>query len=228
MKKIFSLLILLTTAVFVNAEEKPTTYGFLNVVNLIPGKASCEIKLATKQLIPSGLKAGSETGWFMLPVGKHPIAITRHGHLAKESDIEVAKGVSKLIIIYAEPARDSKPPRIGFTSLPAFTSTGFALKFMSTCATGESFQLARKTFEAKRFEIVDISNWNGGGFELKHLDKPIGAISRGRERASYYVLVGNDNAGNYLTAIINADPQELPPWMKQPAEDESENPPAEN
>ena len=227
MKRPFSLLILLATAILTNAEEKPVRYGFLNVVNVIPGKVSCEIELAGKELVPGGLKASSETGWFMLPTGKHAITIARAGHLRKKADIEMTEGTSKLIVIHAEPAADVELPAIGFTTLPAYPSKGFGLKFMSTCATGGTFQIAKKKFEAERFEIVTIPDWSGGGFQLQHLSKLAGTIARGRDRASYYVLVADDAAGSYLVTIVNADLQQLPPWMEQQAQESADTPEAD-
>jgi hypothetical protein len=213
----FHVLLLLLSQLSVADEER---YGFLNLVNLIPSGEACHIRLAGKTLIPKGLKAAAETGWFMVPAGKHSVIISHASHETLKSDLTVTEGRSDLLIIYLAAdkpvATDDKPrpPEIRLTSLPAYDSEGFALKAVSMFPGKSRFQLGRQFVELEPLTITPRSNWTGGGFQINHQGQSIGVVSRGRDRASHYLLLGTDHQEKYLTAIVNADIQKLPPWMK--------------
>jgi hypothetical protein len=197
------------------------SYGFLNVVNLIPSSARCEIILAGKIVVPDGLKAGAETGWFMVPIGSHPISLKHRDHKTYSSDISITEGASNLIVIYLKSIErlqpDGKPfaPQIRFASIPTYASKGFALKAVSMVPHSSHFQLARETIELEFLKVTEIPKWTGGGFQIQYHGKIIGEVARGRERASYMLLLSSDHQGKYLTTIVNADPQKLPPWMQK-------------
>jgi hypothetical protein len=194
-------------------------YGFLNLVNLIPSGEACHIRLAGKNLVPKGLKAAAETGWFMVPTGKHSAIISHASHETLKSDLTVTEGRSDLLIIYLVPdkpvATDDKPRPLGIRliSLPAYDSEGFALKGVSLFPSKSRFQLGRQFVELEPLKITPLSNWRGGGFQINHQGQPIGMVSRGGDRSAHYLLLGTDHQGKYLTAIVNADIQKLPPWM---------------
>lgn len=193
-------------------------YGFLNVVNMIPSAAACEINLSGKILVPDGLKAAAETGWFMVPIGSQPVSIDHSDHKKFSSNIDVTEGVSNLIVIYLQSVRQDADgrqfsPRIRFATVGAYESTGFALKAMSMYPETNQFQFARETIELEFLKPIDVPRWTGGGFQIKHRNQTIGEVARGRERASYLLLLGTDHQGNHLTTIVNADRQKLPPWM---------------
>lgn len=196
-------------------------YGFLNVVNVIPSTTNLEIHLAEKNLVPNGLKPAAETGWFMIPIGTQPISISHPGHRKLNSSISVTEGASNVVVIYLQSTErmqpDGKPfpPKISITSIPAYESTGYSLKAMSMLPATHHFQLARENIELEYRKVTEVPNWTGGEFQIQHNGKLIGEVSRGRERASYMLLIGSDHQGKYLTTIVSADPQKLPPWLKK-------------
>ena len=224
MKFLFKILTLMGCLVpFLRAAETER-YGFLNVVNLIPSSSSCEINLAGKVLVPDGLKAGVETGWFMVPIGSHAVSIQHSEYKKFSSTISVVEKSSHLIVIYLQakerlqPDRKPSPPLIRFASFPAYESKGFTLRAVSMLPERNRFQLARETIELEFLKVTEIPKWTGGGFHIQHNGKPIGEVIRGSERASYMLLLGADFRGNYLTTLVNADIQSLPPWMKKDIE----------
>lgn len=196
-------------------------YGFLNVVNMIPSASACEIHLAGKNLVPSGLKSAAETGWFMIPIGSQPISINHLEHKKFSSNISVIEGASNLIVIYLKSSdrlqSDGKPlaPQIRLASIPAYESEGFSLKAVSMLPDTNHFQFARESIELEFSKVTEIPKWTGGGFQIQHNGKLIGEVARGRERASYMLLLSTDHQGKHLTTIVNADPQKLPPWMQK-------------
>lgn len=203
-----------------NAEEN-TRYGFLNVVNMIPSTTNIEIQLADKNLVPSGLKPAAETGWFMIPVGTQPISIVHRDHNKSISNISVAEGASSLLVIYLQSSDRTQadgsalPPKISIASIPAYEPTGSSLKALSMLPATHHFQLARENIELEFLKAIDVPNWTGGEFQIRHNGKVIGQAGRSRERASYMLLVAGDHQGKYLTTVVSADPQKLPPWMQK-------------
>ncbi len=195
-------------------------YGFLNVVNMIPSATSCEINLAGKTLVPDGLKSAKETGWFLVPIGSHKITIDHADHKKFSSNIAITEGVSNLLVIHLHVSERLSangkplPPQIRFATVGAYESTGFALKAMSMIPETNRFQLARETIELEFLKPTDVPRWTGGGFQIKHHNQIIGEVTRGRERASYLLLLSTDHQEKNLTTIVNADPQKLPPWMQ--------------
>ena len=129
-------------------------FGFLNIVNLIPGDIPADVTLGGKELIPEGMKSADFTGWFVIPVGAKSITIALRKQedekpaIAKASgNIEVGEGLSNVIAMFLQPDPRIKPdgtpypPKIRIKSFPAFASKGYGLRFVSTCATEERFQI---------------------------------------------------------------------------------------
>lgn len=204
--------------------EGTVKYGFFNVVNMIPSANPCEIQLATKNLVPKGLQQGMETGWFMVPAGKHSM-IARHSvHKEYSTHINVVDGISQIIVIFLnanEPSqadKEQKSANIQFAMLPAYESKGFALKAISTSPGKKRYQLAKNQIDLEFLKETDVPNWTGGGFTIQFNGHQIGSVSRGRERCSSYLIISTDHAGNFITAMANADIQQLPPWMKDEQE----------
>lgn len=221
MKFPFNLTPLLAWLMFhLNADETER-YGFINVVNMIPSASTCEITLAGKIVVPDGLKAGAETGWFMAPIGSHPISLKHTDHKTYSSGISMTEGASNLIVIYLKSGdrlqSDGKPfpPQIRFASIPAYESKGFALRAVSMLPETNHFQLARETIDLEFLKVTDVPKWTGGGFQIQHNGKLIGEVTRGSERASYMLLISTDHQGKHLTTIVNAETQKLPPWMQK-------------
>ena len=221
MKFLFRLSTALACLIPILSAAETERYGFLNVVNMIPSTTTIEIHLAEKKIVPSGLKPAAETGWFMIPVGTHPISISHPSHRKLSSSISVTEGASNVVVIYLQSSErmqsDGKPfpPKISIAPIPAYESTGYALKAVSLLPAKNHFQFERENIELDFRKVAEVPNWTGGEFQIRHNDKLIGEVSRGRERASYMLLIAADQQGKYLTTIVSADPQKLPPWMQK-------------
>jgi hypothetical protein len=157
----------------------------------------------------------------MIPVGTHSISISHPSHRKLSSSILVTEGASNVVVIYLQSSErtqaDGKPfpPKISIFSISAYESTGYALKAVSMLPATNHFQFARENIELEFRKVTEVPNWTGGEFQIQHNGKLIGEVSRGRERASYMLLMGTDHQGKNLTAIVSADPQKLPPWMQK-------------
>lgn len=198
------------------AEE---SYGFLNIVNLVPSKHSLDIQLADKQLVPAGLKPATETGWFMIASGSAQIKIQHPEYRERKTKLTITEGESQVIVISLEiiDAGESGPtpqtPRFRITSLPAYESKGHGIKAVSMIQSSGHFQFSGKNMELEYMKVTEMPDWTGREFEIKHKGKKIGSVNRSRERASHYLLLGTDHQGKYLSMLANADVQKLPSWM---------------
>jgi hypothetical protein len=221
MKFLFKILAAFMAMTAAAHAEELDRYGFVNVVNMIPSNTNIEIQLAEKKLAPNGLKPAVETGWFMVPVGAQPITISHANHKKVSTAIAIHEGVSNLFVIYLEPqARalvDDKPlpPKISIAVIPAYEASGYAIKAISLLPETNHFQVSKETIELEFKKITEIPNWSGGEFQIKHDGKKIGEVGRYRERAAYLLLVSTDHEAKLLTAVVSADAQKLPPWMKK-------------
>ena len=221
MKFLYKFSALFAWLIFPLSAAEAERYGFLNVVNMIPSATTCEIHLAGKTLVPSGLKSAAETGWFMAPIGSQTITINHLEHKKFSSNISVIEGASSLIVIYLKSSdrlqSDGKPvpPQIRIASIPAYESQGFSLKAVSMLPDTNHFQFAREAIELEFLKVTEIPKWTGGGFQIQHHGKLIGEVARDRDRASYTLLISTDHQGKYLTTLVNSDPQKLPPWMQK-------------
>ncbi len=202
--------------------------GFLNIVNLIPGKIPADVTIAGKDLMPGGLVAGSATGWFMVPVGGKPITIALEQPENTElpikeasGQVELVDGVANVVAIFLQPDKRMKkdgtpyPPKIRIRSFPAFDGKGFALTFISTCPEESRFQLGPNRIEAKPLDPLKIPKWSGAPFDILHNGKTIGHATGSSESGSFYLFVGSNPAGEYVTAFTSAGTQTVPPWMKK-------------
>ena len=177
-------------------------YGFMNIVNLIPGDVPAAVTLDGKELVPGGMKSGDFTGWFVIPVGSKSLTIAPGNKgdekpaIAKASgNIEVGEGQSNVVAMFLQPDPRVKadgapyPPRIRIRSFPAFASRGFGLKFVSTCAIDKRFQIGPLRLDAKPLQPIDIEKWSGAGFEVMHNGKAIGKTAGSSEPGSFYLFV---------------------------------------
>lgn len=207
------------------AQETPTAYGFLNVVNATPWEKPCKIELAGKDLNPDGLAAATATGWFMIPTGNSGIVLNAEGLDKASGSVDVAEGQSQLLVIFLEPNPrkdpDGKPlpPKMKIKRCNALDNdlakSGFYLKMISLCPGENRFVIGQKPFVSKLFEEVEIPNWSGGGFEINFNQKPIGQISMESEKGPFYLFIGTDNLGKYCSLTVRAEKQGLPPWMQK-------------
>lgn len=210
------------------AAQEEHGYGFLNVVNLIPGDLPADVTIAGKTLLPDGIAPGSATGWFMVPTGDTAMTISldqpedAEPRIKKSSgEIPLIDGVSKVIAIYLHPDPRTMPdgtpfpPRIRIHSFPAFDGKGFSLRLVSVCPEIKRFQIGPNLLEAKPFEIVEIPNWTGAPFEISHNGKPIGNAIGSSEQASFYLFIGTNPTGDHVTVLSRSGSQTVPPWMKK-------------
>lgn len=208
-------------------------FGFLNIVNLIPGDTPAAVTIDGKELMPGGMKSGDFTGWFVVPIGAKAISIALEKqeegkpHIRKESgSIEVAEGLSTVVAMFLQPDPRVKedgtpyPPKIRIKSFPAYESRGFGLKFVSMEPADGRFQIGPLNLEAKPLEPIAIPKWSGAGFEVMQDGAVIGKTAGSTEPGSFYLFVGPGVNGEHITILTRADPQETPPWMKKkkPAE----------
>ena len=228
MKTPFSALIAVFSLIIPLSAQEGDGLGFLNIVNLIPGKIPADVTIAGKDLMPGGLVAGSATGWFMVPVGGKPITIALEQPEDTELPIEKASGqvvlvdgVANVIAISLQPDNRKKkdgtpyPPKIRIRSFPAFDGKGFALTFVSTCPDDTRFQLGPNRIEAKPLGPLEIPKWSGAPFDILRNGKTIGHATGSSEAGSFYLFVGTNPAGEYVTAFTRAGTQTVPPWMKK-------------
>lgn len=214
------------------AQEQPG-FGFLNIVNLIPGDIPADVTIGGKALMPDGLSPTSATGWFMVPPGEMDISVsldqpeeTQPRIRKANAPLPVAAGVSNLIVIFLqpepppEPGDPPAPPRIRMRSFPAFDGEGFALKFVSVCTELKRFQIGSNLLEAKPLDVLDIRNWAGGEFDIMHNGQAIGKVPASSEKGSFYLFVGIAADGGFFHVLTRSDTQTAPPWMKA---DKSEN-----
>ncbi len=203
-------------------------YGFMNVVNLIPGDIPAEVTVDGKELLPDGMKSGDFTGWFVIPIGTKSLTIElgKKGYekpaIEKASgNIEVGEGQSNVVAIFLQPDSRVKadgvpyPPKIRIKSFPAFSSSGFGLRFVSTCATDKRFQIGPLRVDAKALQPIEIEKWSGAGFEVMHNGKAIGKTAGSSEPGSFYLFVGEGEGGDFMTVLTRSDAQVTPPWMKK-------------
>lgn len=228
MKTLFRTLLALSSLILPLSAQEGDGLGFLNIVNLIPGKIPADVTIAGKDLMPGGLVAGSATGWFMVPVGGKPITIALEQPEDTELPIEKASGqvelvdgVANVVAIFLQPDNRKKkdgtpyPPKIRIRSFPATDGKGFALTFISTCPQESRFQLGPNRIETKPFESLDIPKWSGAPFDILRNGKTIGHATGSSETGSFYLFVGTNPAGEYVTAFTRAGTQSVPPWMKK-------------
>lgn len=196
-------------------------YGFLNIVNLIPGESPCKIEIGGKELTREGLKSGLYTGWFMAKNGPKSIKIAS-GELDPITDeIQLIEGVGNLIVIFLEPdkRRDAKGkprhPKIRLRSFPTYKTKGYGLRFVSLCPGENRFQLGSLKLQPESFKPMDIPKWNGGGFKVLRNGQSIGNVTGVAESGAFYLFVGTDDKEVYASVIVSANSQEVPDYLKK-------------
>jgi hypothetical protein len=238
MKIPFSLFI--ATCLFsagLHAQEEGDGFGFLNIVNLIPGDTPAEVEIGGKKLVPGGMKSGDFTGWFVVPVGSKSLAIAvekpegEAAAIAKATgEIQVTEGAANVVAMFLQPDPRTKPdgtplpPRIRIKSFPAYDSRGFGLRFVSMCPEDMRFQIGSLKLDAKPLEPIVIPKWTGAGFEVMHNGKPVGKTAGSTEPGSFYLFTAPGEAGAFITVLTRSDPQVIPPWMKKEKKKPAEKP----
>lgn len=213
-KRISALLAAFVFCVPALTAQEEETYGYVNIVNLIPAETPCKIEIGGKDLVPEGLKSGDDTGWFLLPVGSRSIEIS-HGELDEASGkLEIEDSKDNLIVIFLErpatPKKEGKevPPKIRIKSFPTYESKGFGLRIASTCPDNNRFHIGPHKFDLKPFIGEAVKGWTGSPFEILHGGEKIGRVKGSAESGSFYVFVGTDHKGNFVTALASSDNHE--------------------
>lgn len=227
MKKQIKSALIASFALLPAASAEDVGYGFLNIVNLIPGDIPAEITIDGKKLMPEGIPAGIATGWFMVPKSEKSMSISLDQPEDTEPKIRMAsgtipieEGISNLVTVFLHPDirqnRDGKPspPVIRIRSFPAYGEKGFALRLVSTSAETHRFAFGPNNIEAKPFEIIQIPNWNGGGFEIMHNGKAIGQTTPNTEPGPFYLFISQNPEGEFVTVLTRSGKQSVPPWFE--------------
>lgn len=203
--------------------QDQAVYGFLNLVNLVPGDKNCKISVAGEDVMPDGLAAARSTGWFIVPAGPATLGLQIEGFESASGSIEIGNTQSSVYVIYLEPNprvdKDGKPLKSKIRvkrcdALPP-ADKGFYLKVMSFCPGENRFFLAQNPIMVKLLDAVELPKWSGGGFPITLNKKPIGEVSQVSEKGSFYLFIGTDHTDKYCSVLVQSDRQELPPWMKK-------------
>lgn len=225
MKSLFKVLITSVCLVFAGnglAQDTPATYGFLNLINLVPGQNPCKINLTGKDVVPGGLAAAQSTGWFIVPTGNMSLSLEIEGFERGAGNVDITDAQSSLFVIFLEPNRqlgpDGKPlhPKIKMKRCdPLEKKSGFYLKAMSFVPEENRFIIGPQSINLKFLEAADVPKWGGGGFKITNNQQPVGESLPVTEKGSFYLFLGTDHVGKYCSVLVRAEKQDLPPWMKQ-------------
>lgn len=213
--------ILFLLFVFPLQAQETEQNGFINVVNLIPPGGHCTVLIDTHDLMPGGLKSGTDSGWFSMPKRNVSIEIESEGAENASGTIELIPGTSQVVAIFLQPnprkgnSENPAPPLIKIKRFPSFDgSAGHSLKLASTCELETRFVIAGKSFSLIQFQPVEIPGWTGSGFKIEREGKKIGAVSDPNDKGSYYLLFGN-HGEQYVTALVLANTQKhLEPYVE--------------
>jgi len=223
MRKLCNYLILAVLGLSPLGAQTDVEQGFLNIANLAPSDKPCKITIAGKDLVPGGLKSIESTGWFIVPVGEHPMVLEIEGHKKASGVITVSPNLSSLYVVFFQQIGEKTdkegkeiPPQVRIKKCEAFEeSKGHLLKAMSVCPDEERFDIGPHVLRLKLFGTEEVAGWNGGAFSVKHGNDVIGSCSGSAEKGSYLLLMGTDQKGKYASLLVRNEKQELPPWMKK-------------
>jgi hypothetical protein len=198
-------------------------FGFLNIANMIPDEKPCSITIGGKELVPGGLKAVSSTGWFIVPKGEHSMTLEVEGYKAASGTIKIETNVSVLYVAFLQQIGEKKdekgkenPPQLRIRRCEAFAEQkGHYLLAMSFCPEPETFQIGPHKMALDLFGTQEVTNWNGGAFNVLHGQNTIGSCAGAQEKGSYYLLIGSNHKSTMASLLVRGETQELPPWMKQ-------------
>ena len=217
------ILLLLLVALLSPLSAQEGEFGFLNIANMIPSEKSCNINIGGKELVPGGLKAVSSTGWFIVPKGEHSMTLEVEGYKTASGTIKIETNVSVLYVAFLQQIGAKKddegkeiPPQLRIRRCEALAEQkGHYLRAMSFCPEPESFQVGPHKMVLELFGSQEVSNWNGGAFQVLHGSTTIGSCAGAQEKGSYFLLIGSDHKQTTASLLVRGETQELPPWMKQ-------------
>ncbi len=217
------LMVIISLGISPSVTGQDSKYGFLNLVNLVPGDKTCKISIGGKDVIEEGLAASRATGWFAAPIGAAPMDLKIEGYDKASGNIDIVENQSSVIVIFLERIRgtdkDGKPlpPKIRIKRCDALPvpETGFQLKAMSFFPDENRFQIGQQSLNLKLFEGADIPKWAGGGLKVMHNQKLVGSTPQILEKGPYYLFMGTDHEDKFTCVLVDAEAPDLPPWMKK-------------
>lgn len=202
--------------------QESTNFGFVNLVNLIPGDKPCRIGLAGKEVVPGGLASSQSTGWFIVPSGNLQLSLEVEGYAKGSGAIDLSTMQSSVFVIFLEsnikPSAEGTPvvPKVKLKRCEAIEGkSGFFLKLVSLCPGENTFFLGPNPLTLKLFQEAEVPSWNGGGFKITRDQATIGQVLPETEKDPFYLFIGTDHAGKYTSTLVRASKQDLPPWMKE-------------
>lgn len=204
--------------------EEPTPRGSINLVNLIPGNAPCDVLLNGKEMLPGGMKSGAETGWFALPAGPLRISAKSANTIPVNADMELVADTGTVIAIYLElavkPDAEGKPlpPRMKLKSFPTQGDGKYGLRIISLCPEERIFGFGSLKTKAKPLEPIEIKTWAGAELDITYGGEPIGKVGASPQKANYYVFITHGADGSYFAAKVNSDRLGIPKVPRTPIE----------
>ena len=209
MKSLFTFLLCVCVATFVSRAQE--IRGFLNMVNMVPGDALCEMTLNGQKISPLGIPAGSSSGWFSLPVEQMILTAEVNGSRPASQSIGLADGFGKIYVIYpklekrAKPDKATYPPRLKIATFPAYEARSLILKIVSFYDLELPFTIGGQRIAIPPMKVISLPNWTGQGFTISHEGKVIGTIPEATENSNYYIFISPAADGSFFTARANAD-----------------------
>ncbi|MFD2255413.1 hypothetical protein ACFSSA_01880 [Luteolibacter algae] len=185
--------------------------GMINLVNMIPGNSRCMVKIDGVKLLPDGMMAGAETGWFLLPAGEKNLEFEHEGARDLSVGLTLEEGEGIVLAIYLEFSRQRKKdgklaaPMIRMKRFPVYDNEESCMKAVSLCKSEKIFEIGGGDFVLQPADIVELPKWAGAGFHIKYKGRAVGEIRHNRQRSNYYVFIAPAGHGNYFAAKANCD-----------------------
>jgi hypothetical protein len=207
MKRISSLLFLLSFQFLAAQGEMPKDMGFVRFMNLIDaGKGNAKLKIDGKSIWEPGYKLGQRTGALPYRGGTYKWVITKEGCLTAEREVKIEAGKAQTIVGFGEEVFDEEGESLGWqiklASLKQHTpESGLVVTFISFC-----------NVEAIDLEITEAMS--GKTFKQsvnRRKTSRLKLVEKGRVRASvtcngeYIGTIKVDEIGNYVAMIYEGD-----------------------
>lgn len=207
MKRICSLLLLLTLGVANGQNEVPKDMGFVRFMNLVDaGEGNTKLKINGKSIWEPGYRLGQRTGALPYRGGTHNWVVTKEGCLTAEREVKVEAGKAQTVVGFAEEVFDDEGESLGWqiklASLKQHTpEEGLVVTFVSFCREDAidleiSEAMSEKTFK----QTVN-----------KRQTSRLKLVEKGRVRASvkcngeYIGTIKVDEIGNYVAMIYEGE-----------------------
>ncbi|MBK1833323.1 hypothetical protein [Roseibacillus ishigakijimensis] len=207
MKRICSLLFLLSLQLCLAQGEVPDDVGFVRFMNLIDaGQGKVDLKIDGSTIWKPGYTLGQRTGALPYRGGKRSFLVSREGCLPAEREITVEAGKAQTVVAFAEEEFDENGESLGWqiklARLAQHTpESGLVVTFISFCKEDVidleiTEAMSQKTFK----QAVN-----------KRRTTRLKLVENGRVRASvkcggdYIGTIKVDDEGNYVAFIFEGD-----------------------